>query len=62
MSLSEHLRCCFCGATPEGDEYVELRLRIDRSPARQFLGAHRACVEKRLARGFTIELDSVNDE
>jgi hypothetical protein len=62
MSHSEHLRCCFCGATPEGDEYVELRLRIDRSPARQSFGAHRACLSERLAKGFTIELDPVDDE
>jgi hypothetical protein len=62
MSHSEHLRCCFCGATPTGDEYVELRLRIDRSPARQSFGAHRACMEDRLASGFTIELDPLEDE
>lgn len=62
MSRLEHLRCCFCGASPEGDEYVELRLRIDLSQTQQWFGAHRSCFEQCLARGFTIELDPVDEE
>jgi hypothetical protein len=36
--------------------------RIDRSPARQVFGAHRACLDERLAEGFTIELDPLEHE
>jgi len=59
MLESGFKRCCFCGDTPAEEVYVELSLRIARSPAVQWFGAHRACLEARLASGFNVELDSL---
>ncbi|WP_337974298.1 hypothetical protein [Cellulomonas sp. NTE-D12] len=42
---------------PERINYVELELHVDESPARQFFGAHRACLSNRLARGFQLEIE-----
>jgi hypothetical protein len=61
MTSGEILRCCFCGLVPAPDEYVEMMLRIERSPARQFFGAHRDCLTARLAPGFTLELEPIDD-
>ena len=55
------LRCCFCGLDTSPDDFVELTLRILRSPARQFFGAHRSHLAERLAPGFRIELDPVDE-
>lgn len=38
-----------------------MMLRIERSPARQFFGAHRDCLTARLAPGFTLELEPIDD-
>lgn len=54
--------CCFCATEVSGPDYIELGLRIDRSPASQYLGAHRKCLTERLARGFRIELDPLTKE
>ncbi|BDO40778.1 hypothetical protein CELD12_02680 [Cellulomonas sp. NTE-D12] len=59
MTLSSGglLTCCFCDLVPERINYVELELHVDESPARQFFGAHRACLSNRLARGFQLEIE-----
>ena len=56
------LRCCFCGVTPRRSEYIEMTLKVHGSPARQGFGAHVECLEGRLARGFTLEIDPEFDE
>jgi hypothetical protein len=56
------MRCCFCGLVPSLDEYVELRLRVAGSPARQFFGAHRDHLTDRLAPGFRLELEPLDNE
>jgi hypothetical protein len=60
MLSNERLRCCFCGLLPDVEEYVELELHIDKSPASQFLGAHRRHLAERLDRAFQIELESID--
>jgi hypothetical protein len=61
LNTSSLLRCCFCGldATPDG--YLELTLRTPWAPAQQSFGAHRAHLAKRLAPGFVIELEPMDD-
>jgi hypothetical protein len=59
MLQNERLRCCFCGLLPEPDEYIELELHIEKSPATQFLGAHRQHLQMRLDPRFHVELDPV---
>jgi hypothetical protein len=53
------MTCCFCGLDPPLEEYIEMELRIDGSPAEQWFGAHRSCFAERLARGFVLELNRV---
>jgi hypothetical protein len=60
MLANERLRCCFCGLLPAVEDYVELELHIDKSPATQFLGAHREHLAERLHRSFQIELEPVD--
>lgn len=62
LQSGDVMRCCFCGLVPPLDEYVELQLRIAGSPARQFLGAHRHHLVERLAPGFSLELEPIDDE
>jgi hypothetical protein len=56
------MRCCFCGRVPDPADYIELELRIDRSPAQQLFAAHRQHLADRLAPGFNIELEPLDDE
>ena len=53
------LRCCFCGLGTDVGNYVEAGLRIKISPATQYFGMHRSCLDERLADGFRLELESV---
>ena len=62
LSSDPLLRCCFCGTVPERDEYVELEAHVDRSPARQYFGAHRSCLMARLKSGFTLEIEPLADD
>jgi hypothetical protein len=62
MLQNERLRCCFCGLLPEPDEYIELELHIEKSPATQFLGAHRQHPEMRLDQRFHVELDPIGPQ
>jgi hypothetical protein len=39
------------------DEYVQLELRIDGTAARQYLGAHKACLEQRTMPNVHVELE-----
>jgi hypothetical protein len=57
MLANERLLCCFCGLLPEIEDYVELELHTDKSPASQFLGAHRNHLAELLHASFRIELD-----
>ncbi|MFD8868604.1 hypothetical protein ACFV1F_30435 [Streptomyces sp. NPDC059590] len=53
----ERLRCCFCGTDTEGaEDYVLLTLESDAAPTRQYLGAHAACMNRVLAKGFSVEV------
>jgi hypothetical protein len=61
MLVNERLRCCFCGLFPDADDYVELELHIQGSPATQFLGAHREHLSERLDPAFQIELERIID-
>ena len=50
MDLTEKdlLLCCFCYGDIDLDDFVQLIAQIPKSNARQYLGAHRSCLEERL--------------
>jgi hypothetical protein len=58
LSSEDLLACAFCGSQPLLDEYVELQLRIEGTAARQYLGAHKACLEERTRPNVHLELES----
>ena len=61
MTLSPDLVCAFCGLQPSLDEYVELQLRIEGTAARQYLGAHKVCLEESIGPNVHLELESEDD-
>ena len=50
MALTEKdlLMCCFCYGNPDLDDFVQLTVQIPKSDAKQYLGAHRSCLDERL--------------
>jgi hypothetical protein len=61
LGLEDLLVCAFCGLQPSLDEFVELQLRIEGTAARQYLGAHKVCLEERIQAHVHIELESEDD-
>ena len=55
------MACAFYGLQPSLDEYVELQLRIEGTAARQYLGAHKECLEERTRPNVHLELESEDD-
>ena len=55
------MTCAFCGSPPSLDEYVELQLRIEGTAARQYLGAHKRCLEERTRPNVHLELEPEDD-
>ncbi|SDJ32194.1 hypothetical protein SAMN05444157_2816 [Frankineae bacterium MT45] len=55
--LTERLRCFICGLdTQDAIDYVVVELTNEYSVARQFFGAHAACLNSVTADGFTVEI------
>jgi hypothetical protein len=61
FSPEDLMVCAFCGLQPSLDEYVELQLRIEGTAARQYLGAHKVCLEERTRPNVHLELESEDD-
>jgi hypothetical protein len=61
FSPDDVMICAFCGLLPPFDEYVELQLRIEGTAARQYLGAHKRCLEGRTGPNVHLELEPEDD-